>query len=71
MLSNLSNILSTEDDGIFGLGDFRSTTDPARMPAARPKTTRSIKELDPKRFAPCTEAHPASPTAMSPGTVSF
>ena len=36
---------------------------------AFPKTTRSIKELDPSLFAPWTETHAASPIAISPGTV--
>lgn len=35
---------------------------------ARPKTTRSSKELAPKRFAPCTECTAASPQAYNPGT---
>ena len=39
---------------------------------ARPKTTRSNRELAPSRLAPCTEAQPASPQAYSPGiTTSF
>jgi hypothetical protein len=38
-------------------------------PAARPKTTRSMSEFEPRRFAPCTEAQPASPTAIRPGTM--
>ena len=70
-LSNLSKILSTEFEEIVGLADSRSTTEPALMPAARPKTTRSMSEFEPNRFAPCTDAHPASPTAIRPGTVLF
>jgi hypothetical protein len=41
---------------------------PQRSAAARPNTTRSISELEPSRFAPCTETHAASPMAMRPGT---
>ena len=41
----------------------------ARRPAARPNTTRSISELEPSRFAPCTETQAASPSAISPGTI--
>ncbi len=40
----------------------------ARSAAERPNTTRSISELEPSRFAPCTETQAASPTAISPGT---
>ena len=40
---------------------------PARRAAARPKTTRSVSELEPSRLAPCTEAQAASPTAIRPG----
>ena len=50
-----------------GSASPRSTTSPARIAAARPKTTRSIRLFDPSRFAPCTLAQPASPTAISPG----
>ena len=45
----------------------RSTTWPALIAAARPKTTRSIRLFDPSRLAPWTLAQPASPTAISPG----
>ena len=38
-----------------------------RRPAARPNTTRSISELEPRRLAPCTETQAASPTAIRPG----
>mmetsp|Transcript_112055 Transcript_112055/g.167742 ORF Transcript_112055/g.167742 Transcript_112055/m.167742 type:complete len:231 (-) Transcript_112055:1047-1739(-) len=34
---------------------------------ARPNTTRSRRELAPRRLAPWTEAHAASPQAMRPG----
>ncbi len=50
-----------------GVGAARSMTSSAPDAAARPKTTRSISEFDPRRFAPCTEAQPASPTAINPG----
>ena len=35
---------------------------------ARPKTTMSKRELAPRRLAPWTETHAASPAAYSPGT---
>jgi hypothetical protein len=35
---------------------------------ARPNTTRSISELEPRRLAPCTDTQAASPTAIRPGT---
>lgn len=37
--------------------------------AALPKTTISNKEFAPKRLAPCTDAHAASPAANNPGTI--
>ena len=37
-------------------------------PAARPKTTRSIRLFEPSRLAPWTETQAASPTANRPGT---
>mmetsp|Transcript_4183 Transcript_4183/g.8139 ORF Transcript_4183/g.8139 Transcript_4183/m.8139 type:complete len:204 (+) Transcript_4183:404-1015(+) len=39
-----------------------------RLAHARPKTTMSSSELAPRRLAPCTEAHAASPAAKRPGT---
>ena len=69
--SKRSNALSMEAWFSSGFGVFGSTIPPARMAAARPNTTRSISELDPKRLAPCTEAQPASPTAIRPGTIAF
>ena len=54
-----------------GMAASRSITLPARIAAARPKTTRSISELDPSRLAPWTEAQPASPTAIKPGCTRF
>jgi hypothetical protein len=41
----------------------------ARIAAARPKTTRSISELEPSRLAPCTEAQPPRPRPSGPGTM--
>ena len=41
----------------------------ALFAADLPKTTRSIKELEPNLFAPCTDTHAASPIAINPGTV--
>ncbi len=41
---------------------------PTRLAQARPKTTMSSRLLAPRRLAPCTDAHAASPAAMSPGT---
>ena len=65
--SKRSTAASTEAafSGRFGVA--RSTTSPARIAAARPKTTRSMRLFDPSRLAPCTLAQPASPTAISPG----
>ena len=40
-----------------------------RRAQARPKTTISSKELAPSLFAPCTDAHAASPAANKPGTI--
>lgn len=37
---------------------------------ARPKTTRSNKELAPRRLAPCTDAQAASPAAHRPSIIS-
>ena len=37
-------------------------------PAALPNTTKSNSEFEPKRLAPCTETHAASPTAYKPFT---
>ena len=65
--SKRSMILSTDARSIAGTGASRSMTSPARIAAARPNTTRSISELEPSRLAPCTEAQPASPTAIRPG----
>ena len=53
--------------GSFGV--FGSTTFDALIAAARPNTTKSIKLLEPRRFAPCTDAQPASPTAIKPGKI--
>ena len=65
--SKRSMIFSAEAWLMPGIAASRSTTWPARIAAARPKTTRSISELEPSRLAPCTEAQPASPTAIRPG----
>ena len=66
-LSNLSIAWSHECvfKGLFEL--VLSTTSLALIAAALPKTTKSIKLLDPNLLAPWTEAHPASPTAIKPG----
>ena len=40
----------------------------AAMPARRPNTLMSSRELVPRRLAPCTETHATSPAAYSPGT---
>ena len=50
-----------------GVASAGFTISAARIAAARPKTTRSISELEPRRLAPWTEAQPASPTAIRPG----
>mmetsp|Transcript_22014 Transcript_22014/g.62561 ORF Transcript_22014/g.62561 Transcript_22014/m.62561 type:complete len:210 (-) Transcript_22014:1124-1753(-) len=39
-----------------------------RFAQARPNTTMSRSELAPRRLAPCTDAHAASPAAKRPGT---
>mmetsp|Transcript_58839 Transcript_58839/g.167457 ORF Transcript_58839/g.167457 Transcript_58839/m.167457 type:complete len:222 (+) Transcript_58839:348-1013(+) len=49
---------------LFGL-----TSSAVVSAAWRPKTTRSSSEFAPRRFAPCTEAEPASPAARRPGTM--
>ena len=41
-----------------------------KLAQARPKTTRSSKELAPSLLAPWTEAHADSPAAQRPGTIS-
>ncbi len=40
----------------------------APLAAARPKTTISSSEFEPRRLAPCTDTQAASPIAISPGT---
>ena len=70
-LSNLPIALSTEFLLRGLLLSFLSTTSAAFIAAALPKTTKSIKLLEPRRLAPCTEAHPASPTAIKPGRILF
>ena len=44
------------------------TVSAQRSAAARPNTTRSISEFEPRRLAPCTDTHAASPSAIRPGT---
>ena len=41
-----------------------------KLAHARPKTTRSSRELAPSLLAPWTEAHADSPAAQRPGTIS-
>ena len=62
---NLSTRVSAKSAASFGSAlcgapgvneDFRC------KPVARPNTTKSINEFDPRRFAPCTETQAASPT---------
>ena len=48
---------------------FFSSNSPQRRPTARPNTTRSVREFEPNRLAPCTDTHAASPTAISPDTI--
>jgi hypothetical protein len=45
-----------------------STISEARIAAARPNTTRSSSELEPRRLAPWTDTQAASPIAIKPGT---
>ena len=59
---------SVVEAGASGTFEALSTTSPQRRPAARPKTTRSVRLLEPRRLAPCTETQAASPTAIRPGT---
>jgi hypothetical protein len=40
-----------------------------RLATARPNTTRSSSELEPRRLAPCTDTQAASPMASRPGTM--
>jgi len=40
----------------------------ARIAAARPNTTISSSEFEPRRLAPWTETQAASPMAIRPGT---
>ncbi len=49
--------------GIFGL-----MVSAQRLATARPNTTKSSKELEPKRLAPCTDTQAASPMEYKPGT---
>ena len=42
---------------------FSAASSPAWRPARRPNVTVSMSELPPRRFAPCTETHAASPAA--------
>ena len=67
-LSNLSNEFCPASFGNGACGPFIFVVSAALNPAARPKTTKSIKELDPSLFAPWTETHAASPIAIRPGT---
>ncbi|KAG0738061.1 hypothetical protein G6F24_017718 [Rhizopus arrhizus] len=39
-----------------------------RLATARPNTTRSSSEFEPRRLAPCTDTQAASPMAYRPGT---
>ena len=50
---------------MVSLGLFSSAMVKAQ---ARPKTTKSRRELAPKRLAPWTDAQAASPQAYNPGT---
>ena len=68
-LSNLSKHLSVSVLDISSCGVPVLTSSEALFAAALPKTTRSIKELEPSLFAPCTDTKAASPIAISPGTV--
>ena len=68
VLSNLSKYLSVSLLEISSCGEFGFINSLALLAAALPKTTKSIKELEPNLFAPCTETHAASPIAISPGT---
>jgi hypothetical protein len=59
---------SAEFAGRSGCLPFGVSFSAQRSAAARPNTTRSISELEPRRLAPCTETQAASPTAIRPGT---
>ena len=72
VLRNLSRRARASSQASAGSGAWAApgvTTSFARSAAARPKTTRSIREFDPNRFAPCTDTQAASPTAIRPGTI--
>mmetsp|Transcript_18551 Transcript_18551/g.47703 ORF Transcript_18551/g.47703 Transcript_18551/m.47703 type:complete len:222 (+) Transcript_18551:425-1090(+) len=58
--------LGSATGGLFGF-----TSSAVVSAAWRPKTTRSSRELAPRRFAPCTEAEAASPAARRPGTITL
>lgn len=59
--------LTTGSSGIASAGLLNLAM---KLAHARPKTTRSSKELAPSLLAPWTEAHADSPAAQRPGTIS-
>ena len=69
ILSKRSKHFWVSDSLISSCGVPGLISSAALFAAALPKTTRSIKELDPNLFAPWTETQAASPIAISPGTV--
>ena len=68
-LSNLSKHFCVSDSPISSCGFPGFINSAALLAAALPKTTRSIKELEPNLLAPWTDTHAASPIAIKPGTV--
>ena len=69
ILSNLSIHFCVSFSLISSWGVPGLTNSAALFAAALPKTTKSIKELDPNLLAPWTETQAASPIAINPGTV--
>ncbi len=65
--SKRATILSTEACGKDPCPLLGLINSAQRMAAARPNTTMSSNELEPKRFAPCTDTQAASPMAIKPG----
>ena len=66
--SRRASAASAESFGSSGCLSFGVSVSARCSAAARPNTTRSISEFEPRRLAPCTDTQPASPSAISPGT---
>ena len=70
-LSKLAKDLSKAEAGKVLCGIFGLMVSAQRLATARPNTTKSSKELEPKRLAPCTDTQAASPMEYKPGTTVF